>query len=456
MIARARETDDLLEMPPHNAEAERRALGSMLLDNDCIDDVLAICSGADFFGGAHARLFEAIREVHSAGVPVNSVAVAEHLMARGQYDRLGGDDFLAETLAATPSAVDAAYYAGIVREKAIMRRLIEASGAAERDARSGMLTADQALAAAEARLADVADGRTSDGAVPLSVVLPEAMGRIRAREAGEVAGVPTGLADLDTPMGGGLADGELVILAARPSMGKTALAMHIAANAAVERRTPTAFYSMEMSRRELGERLYCSRAGLASDLLKRPWLMADEHWRALDRASAAMADAPLYIDERRGWDVGSLSADARRLRRRHGLGLVVVDYLQLMEAEPGMDRGVSRQEQVARLSRRLKILAGNLGVPVLALSQLNRKAEDREDRRPRMSDLRESGALEQDADVVLLIHRPERYDPNDKPGVAEVQIAKQRNGPAGEWVELAFAQPTGRFSDYEQPPATNF
>ncbi len=441
-------------MPPQNIEAEQCVLGSLMLYEDCVHDVVQLLSPDCFLRDAHRKLFETILELYNAGKTIDPVIVRDELQRRGylQEPGTGGltTEYLAELLTKVPTAAHALHYAQIVREKAIARRLIQVGTEIVQEAYDPGTDPDELLSEAERKIFDIAQHRLVGETQRLSDVLALAFDRIDERAGrGEhvISGLPTGFFDLDD-LTSGLQNSELIIIAARPSVGKTALAMNIAEHVAVDEGKAVLFVSLEQSRIELVERLLCSRARMDSHRLRSGRISSDDI-RRLQQAADQMMGAPLFIDDTPGRNMLQITATARRLKRQHDLRLVVIDYLQLIEPDNLRD---SRQEQIARISRRLKMLARDLQIPVIALSQLNRSLELREGHRPRLADLRESGSIEQDADVVLLLHRPELYDQEAEPGLAEVIVAKQRNGPTGT-VKLSFLKQYTRFENYHPLPS---
>lgn len=447
-------------LPPQNIEAELGALGGMLLDDQTIDDVMLTVAPGDFYRDSHQRLCEAIYAVHATGTPVDTNTVYDRLLV----DVPGLDDDAAlevikQAATSVPHAANARFYAGIVREKSDKRRLIEAANTMLRDGYGNQHTAEEVRDRAGTALDAIGDRDAGDEPMAVAVALDAAMERIRLRGEGEVSGVPTGYEPLDGMLGGCLGDGTLTILAARPSMGKSALALGICEHAALSGGAPVLFLSLEMGEAEIGERLISGRAGVDGMRLKKPWQLDGRDHAAIARARAEIAASRLKIDPEPVRSMAAISAVARRARRKDGIALLVIDYIQLIDGTGDGERGSSRQEVVSTISRRLKTLARKLNIPILALAQLNRLVEARDGHRPRMSDLRESGSLEQDADNVILVHRPDYYDPNDKPGIAEIIVAKSRNGPVGH-VELAFVKPLARFReitpDFGAIPAGDF
>jgi len=431
-------------LPPQNLEAEQGVLGSILLDNEVVHDVVATLKVEDFYRDTHQIIYRAIRDLYDLGKPVDGLTLSDALLKRGELEVVGGDEALSELVESVPHAANAKYYADIVRQKSISRKLIESANEILRDGYSNNFTAETLLEKAEQKIFEIAGDQVQGDTVELIHVLKEAMDRIEARTLSKhsVGGVSTGYFELDDYMGG-LQPGQLIILAARPSMGKTALALNFCDHAGVTGKVPLLFVSLEMGRVELVERLLCARARVDGKKLRTGQGLGTREMGMLGKGYSELHTAQLFIDDTPARNMLQVTANARRLKLRHNIGLIVVDYIQLVESEESRD---SRQEQIAKISRRMKTLARELELPVIALSQLNRAVENREDRRPRMADLRESGAIEQDADVVLLIHRPEYYDPNDQPGIAEVIIAKNRNGATGT-VKLTFLKNITRFEN---------
>jgi replicative DNA helicase len=431
-------------LPPQNLEAERGVLGAILLNNDVLHDIVSFLEAPDFYRDAHQVLYKTICELYDLGKAVDAVTLADELIRREQFEAIGGDEMLAEILNSVPHAANAKYHADIVRQKSVSRQLIEAATDILRDGYSNRFTAEELLESAERTIFNIAEDRTKGDTHDIKDVITQAMERVsnRAEQRHAVTGVGTGFFELDDVTGGFQA-GQLIILAARPSMGKTAFALNICEDAAVQNQVATLFISLEMGHLELGERLLWSRARVDSGKLRTGHNLGTRELTALGKVIGELSTAPIFIDDTSSRNMLQITASARRLKRRQNLGLIVLDYIQLVDSDDSRD---SRQEQIAKISRRLKTLARDLEVPVIALSQLNRAVENREDRRPRMADLRESGAIEQDADMVVLLHRPEYYDPNDQPGIAEAIVAKNRNGPTGT-VKLTFLKSITRFEN---------
>jgi replicative DNA helicase len=441
-------TELLDRLPPQNLEAERGVLGSMLLDPDLCDEVAMILRPADFYLPHHQSLFSHVLAMHNDGLRVDAMLLVERLRKFNDLEAIGGISYLGEVADSVPTAANASHYAQIVRDKATLRSLIHASTEILRDAYDQSLESREMLARAEEKVFRILEEQGTGDLAPLEDVLHEALKRIddRLQKGGGVGGMPTGFTDLDS-MTGGLHEGELVILAARPSMGKTALATNIADHVAVEGGRTTLFVSLEMSRLELAERMICANGRINGHKLRNGFISPTDRAK-LVTTTATMSSAPLFIDDSPSRTMTEIAATARRLKRREKLALVVIDYLQLIEPDNSKD---PRQEQVAKIARRLKALARELKLPVLCLAQLNRQAEVSKDNRPRLSHLRESGAIEQDADVVMFVHRDEYYMNNDEDrarvaGQADLIIAKQRNGPTGD-VKVAWLQDYTRFEN---------
>jgi replicative DNA helicase len=442
---------------PANVDAERAVLGSILLKPDCCDDVSLLVRPDDFADEAHQVLYGHLLALHESGKRIDVTIVLELLRTKGDLDRIGGTSALASVVEAVPHAAHATYYAQIVRDKSLLRSLIDAGTDILREAYDSVDEPRQLLARAEERIFAILEQRSSADAQPIQSVLENVLQRMDARMQHDhaIGGVETGFTDLDT-LCGGLHNSELIILAARPSMGKTAFAMNIAEHVSIDLRQPVLFVSLEMAAMELADRLLCSSAQVNGHRL-RNGTISQEDRRRLVQKSSEISSAPLYIDDSPGRTLTEIAAVARRLKRRQGLALVVIDYLQLIEPDNPRD---PRQEQVARIARRLKGMSRELDIPVMCLAQLNRQAEVSRDNRPRLHHLRESGAIEQDADVVMFVHREEYYQTNDEDrervkGAAEIIISKQRNGPIGD-VKLLWQHDYTRFVNLEHRPYDEF
>jgi replicative DNA helicase len=432
-------------LPPQNRDAERSVLGSMLRDNGVIDDVVQIIRAESFYADAHQQIYQAMVALRDQNHPVDLVTLADELRQRGQIENIGGYPYLGELWDAAPTAANAVYYARIVQDHAITRHLIHASTEILRDAYDQAQPATELLEDAERKIMAVAQLGIEGQTYTLEQALAAAYDRIDTRNQGDqmsMGGIPTGFIDLDE-ITAGLHEQEMIIVAARPSVGKTSFALGLTRNIAVDSGLPVFFVSLEQSRIELAERLLCSQARVDSHKLRKGNLN-QEDMTALIAAGGVLRGAKLFIDDSPGQSMLRIGANARRLKSRHGLRLVVIDYLQLIEPDNRRD---PRQEQVAQISRRIKFLAKELNIPVVALAQVNRASEDRQDHRPRLADLRESGSIEQDSDTVLMLHRPDRYEPGQHEGVVEVIVAKQRNGPTGE-ITLAYIKQYMRFENF--------
>ncbi len=437
----------LQRQPPFDLEAEMGVLGSILLLPEVSDDIASL-KADDFYDDANRKIYDNLREMHDGGDKIDVTLLVSRLRTAGDYEKVGGASYLARLSGAVPNAAHAVYYAGIVSEKAVYRKLIESSTEILRDAYDQSCTAKELCSQAEQKVFAIMDGRSAQSVHAISDVLHQAMDRMEARMNDDFVdgAAETGLSRFDE-MTGGLHTGELIILAARPSMGKTALAMNIGEHVSIEQDSPVLFVSLEMSGIELADRMLCSLARVNGHRLRNGTISSEDRDRLIRKANE-ISQAPLFVDDSASRTVSEIAAAARRIKRREKrLGLVVVDYLQLIEPDNSRD---PRQEQVAKIARRLKGLARELEVPLLCLSQLNRQAEDSKDHRPKLSHLRESGAIEQDADVVMFVHREEYYhrgeDRAQYAGQAELIIAKQRNGPIGD-VELTWEADFTRFSD---------
>jgi len=456
---RAENTDPqllALKVPPHSIEAEQSLLGALLLDNQAFDRVADLVTGEDFYRDDHRRLWRHIARLIEASRPADVVTVSESVEASEDKDKTGGPAYLGALAQNTPSALNVRRYAELVRERAVQRRLAQvATGIAEEALNPGGKEVGQLLDEAESKIFQIAESgaRRDQGLLEIKPVLAKVFERIdhlyHRENPSDVTGVPTGYTKIDQ-MTSGLQSGDLVIIAARPSMGKTALALNIAEHVAVDNGLPVAIFSMEMSSTQLAMRMLGSIARVDQHKM-RTGRLNDKEWGDLSDAMAKLHETPLFIDEGGALTALEVRARARRLKRQYSkLGLIVIDYLQLMAAS---SQGENRATEISEISRSLKAMAKELDVPVVALSQLNRAVDQRPDRRPVMSDLRESGAIEQDADVIMFIYREVVYKPDlpeDQRGFAEVIIGKQRNGPIGT-IKLTFLGQHTRFENYQDP-----
>ena len=423
------ERDEALSgrVPPQDLSAEQAVLGAMLLSKDAIADVLEIVRGHDFYMPRHESVFEAILELHAHGEPADPITVAAELDKRGQLGRVGGPVYLAELVGLVSIAANASYYAEIVRDKAVLRRLVEASMKIAQLSYQGQGDVRDIVDVAQQAVYEVTSGSISEDYQPLHDLLEPTFDEMEAiaSHGGALSGVPTGFIDLDE-LTNGLHPGQMVIVAARPSLGKSTLGLDFARAAAVKHGMATAFFSLEMSKTEIVMRLLAAEATVHLSHI-RGGNMTDDDWERINARMGLIEKAPLYIDDSPNLTMMEIRSKARRLKQRHGLRLVIIDYMQLMSSGKKVE---SRQLEVSEFSRQVKLLAKELDVPVVALSQLNRGPEARADKKPLLSDLRESGSLEQDADVVILLHREDVYDrDSDRAGEADFIVAKHRNGP---------------------------
>ncbi len=439
----------MLDRPlPYDREAEVGVLGSMMLLPDVIDDVVLLLRSPEFYDEAHQKVFTHLVEMHEEGKKVDLTLLIDRLKANGDFEKVGGAAYLGKLINAVPNAAHASYYAEIVRNKATYRAMIQAGTEILRDAYYEAQPAKELLSQAEQRIFSILDDRSQHAFKPLKDLLHDSLNRIDARQAGTHAagGCESGFDRLDEQTSG-LHDGELIVLAARPSMGKTAFALNVAANVAIRQQVPTLFVSLEMSAIELTDRLLCAEARVNSHRMRAGTLSVDDQ-KALIEVANKISSSPFFVDDAPARTVTEIAAGARRIQRREGrLGLIVLDYLQLLEPDNPRD---PRQEQVSRMTRRLKGLAREMKVPIVCLAQLNRQTEASKDNIPRLSHLRESGAIEQDADVVMFVHREEYYQhgeaKKDFEGKAQIIVAKQRNGPVGD-IDLAWFKEFTRFDN---------
>jgi replicative DNA helicase len=443
--------------PPYSEDAEQAVLGAMLLDADAIVRALEMVDESMFYSERHRRIFHAMYTITQAGSVVDPLTLSEQLERNGLLQGAGGKDYIGVLLYVVPTAANIEYHLKIVKEYALRRRLIEVAQGLVQEAHESPADASELMDLAEHRIFQVSQQRGSDGFTRIKELLWPAMEKIESlREGGMLTGVPSGFKDLDT-LTLGFQPSDLVIIAARPSMGKTAFVLNIAQHAAVECNLPTAIFSLEMSKDSLVQRMLASEGYIDAQRLRNGKLTSQDHSN-LAKAAALLGQAPIWIDDTPGLTLLEIRSRARRLKSSADIKMVIVDYLQLVQGPPGVE---SRQQEISQISRSLKILAKELNVPVVALSQLSRASEQRVDKRPQLSDLRESGAIEQDADVVMFIYRQEMYDrpvdetgkvvttPDGTPieGLAEVIIGKQRNGPTG-FARLNFRKQFTRFENF--------
>ena len=436
---------------PHDDVAEQSVLGGMLLSKDAIADVVESLRASDFYKPAHETIYEAILSLYGHGSPADAITVADELKKRGELTRVGGAAYLHTLIASVPTAANAQYYAEIVKEHAIMRRLIEAGTKIAQLGYANETEVDTLVDQAQAEIYAVTDGNAKEDYLSFSEALEATMREIDANSnrPDGVYGVPTDFIELDE-LTGGLHGGQMIVIAARPGVGKSTLALDIARSAAIHHHMATVFFSLEMSRTELAMRVLSAEGKISMGRLKKGDLDT-EGWTNLATLQGRIDSAPLFIDDSPNMTLMEIRAKCRRLKQRNDLKLVVLDYLQLMSSGKKVE---SRQQEVSEFSRSLKLLAKELDVTVIALSQLNRGSEQRTDKRPMVSDLRESGSIEQDADIVILLHREDMYNPeSDRVGEADMIIAKHRGGPT-RTIPLAFSGKYSRFNNManEAPP----
>lgn len=433
-----------LTLPPQSLEAEESIISSILIDNSSLLDIVQILSPEDFYKTAHQKVYSAIIDLFSKSEPVDLVTLTNVLRAKGQIEDIGGASYLAALLDTVPLAVNAPHYAKIIHDKACLRRLIEKANLITRRCFEHSGDVDEVLDFAETSIFEISESKIRPSFYPLKKIIESNIDTLEERQGNKtlVTGVSTGFRQLDN-LTSGLQNSDLIILAARPSMGKTAFALNIARNAAIDSNVPTAIFSLEMSKEQLSMRLLCAEARIDSSRLRTGFFRNDD-WPKLTQAASTLSDAPIYIDDSADISAVEIRAKSRRLKMEKDLGLIIIDYIQLMQSAHSSER---RDLEISEISRSMKALAKEINVPVIGLSQLNRKLEERSDKRPQLSDLRESGALEQDADLVMFIYRDEVYnkkEDNPNKGTAEIIIAKQRNGPIGT-TTLAFLKSYTRF-----------
>ena len=444
--------------PPHSLEAEKGVIGAVLIDPRICDDIAAIVHAEDFYSEVNKRLYKHLTELYNSGSGIDVTILLDRLEHAGDLVEIGGEAYIAQVASEVQVAAHAPHYASIIRDKAILRDLIHTSAEILRSAYEPTHAPREIVSRAEEKIFALSDSRSGDQFAGMFDVIDETLGIINARMEGKSDGIPTGFIDFDALTSGGFHPSELIVLAARPAMGKTALATNIADHVAVVEKIPTLMVSLEMSRTELAQRMLCARGRIDGKTLKGSYLSAVE-LQHLNRAANELGQAPLFIDDSPSRTVSEIGAVARRIKRKEdALGLIVIDYLGLIEPDTPSDQ---RQEQVAKIARRLKGLARELKVPILCLAQLNRQTETAKDNKPRLSHLRESGAIEQDADVVMFVHREEYYCSREDAatkkiaGQADLIIAKQRNGPVDD-VKLAWLGQYTLFENLGQQPHDEF
>lgn len=426
--------DSLHKVPPQNTEAEQSVLGGILIENEALNRVLEILNCEDFYRDAHRKIFKSMIALSEKNEPSDLVTLTNELNYQNLLEEIGGASYLASLIDSVPTAANIEYYAKIVKEKAILRKLIQAATEIVTQSYEDRGDVDAFVDDAERLIFQISEHRVRPSFYPIKDIIKESFKTIeRLYEKKElITGIPSGFKDLDRKTAGFQA-ADLIIVAGRPGMGKTAFCLNVAQYAAIEAKIPVAIFSLEMSKEQLALRMLCSEAEVDGQKLRSGFL-GESDWPKLTLAAGNLSEAPLFIDDTPAITNLEIRAKARRLKAEYGLGLVIVDYLQLMKGR----RAERREQEISEISRSLKALAKELSIPVIAISQLSRKTEDRPNRRPQLADLRESGAIEQDADVIIFIYREEFYR-QDTPnkGIAEIIIGKQRNGPTGK-VDLAF------------------
>ena len=428
-------------LPPHSIEAEMCLLGSMMLEKDIVGQAVRLVDREAFYQADHQIIFDVLVKLYEMNRPIDAVILFEELVKRQLLEEVGGKGYIGQILNSVPSAAHGMHYAGIVREKAMLRQLIGASNDILRAAYAPYEAAEMVLDKAEKRIFEIAEKKVGGAMEPMEKVLHEVFEMIENR--GQ-RGLETGFHEMDDMLNG-LQKGEMIIVAARPSMGKTALAMNMIEHIAADLRMPCAIFSLEMSKQQLAQRMLCSRGQIDAHKLRKGMLNSQEYTK-LATVVGELAKAPIWVDDSASLTPLDLRAKARRLKLQHDVKCIMIDYMQLMD-NPGPE---SRQQQITEISRAVKSVARELNIPVICLSQLNRASEGRDGHRPRMSDLRESGSIEQDADVVMILHREDYYkmsEPDFQPdNIAEIIVAKQRNGPTGT-IKLTFLNKTVRFEN---------
>ncbi|MFO8088210.1 MAG: replicative DNA helicase [Desulfatiglandaceae bacterium] len=453
-MARAKDKNvtSTTKIPPHNIEAEQAVLGGVLINNEALNSLMDILAPGDFYREAHAFLYEGMLELYTIGEPIDVITLSRTIAKKGLTEKTGGNEYLASLVDAVSTSAGIVHHASIIKDLSVRRKLIAQCSTISDSCFQEWGETEALLEMAEQSIFDIAEEQINEGFQPLNDVIRSSFKKLESVAGfdGYVTGIPSGFKDFDAYTSG-LQPSDLIIIAARPSMGKTALALNIALNAAKQTGKAVAVFSLEMSRQQLGIRLLGADARINAAKLRTGYL-AENDWDRLTDSANRLAELPIYIDDSSGASALEMKAKCRRLKKRNDLALVIIDYLQLIQ---GRRNAESRQIEISETSRMLKALAKDLSVPVIALSQLNRKVEDRPNKRPQMADLRESGAIEQDADVIAFIYRDEVYhqDSETNRNIAEIIIGKQRNGPTGAF-KLTFIKEFTLFQDHtaEVPP----
>jgi replicative DNA helicase len=441
-----------LKVPPHNMEAEQTILGGVLMNNDALNQIMDVLSPDDFYREAHAILFEGMVGLYNRGDPIDVITLSQFLGEKSSLEKVGGNSYLGSLVRAVSTSAGITYHAQIVKDLSVRRKLIGQCSTISESCFQDWERIEDLLELAEQSIFDIAEEQIKEGFQSLEEVIKGSFKKLEsvAEFEGFVTGMPTGFTDFDRYTAG-LQPADLIIIAGRPSMGKTALALNIGYHAAQKTKRAVAIFSLEMSKQQLGMRMLGFDASIDATKLRTGFLR-DKEWEQLTEAANRLSELPLFIDDSSGISVLEMKAKCRRLKKKHDLALVIVDYLQLLQ---GRRSAESRQLEISEISRSLKALAKDLNVPVVALSQLNRKVEDRPNKRPQLADLRESGAIEQDADVIAFIYRDELYHPqsDENRNLAEIILAKQRNGPTG-FFKLTFQKELTRFRNYTEEELT--
>lgn len=442
-------------VPPQNLEAEQAVLGAVLLQSEALITAMERVQTEDFYDKTHQMIYEVMVQLGEENQPIDLVTLTSRLQDKGQLEEIGGVSYLAKLARAVPTAANVDYYAQIIEEKSMLRRLIRTATQIVSEGYTGGEDVSGMLSEAERRILEISNRRTGSGFIAIRDVLMEVFEKVEGlyQNRGNTTGIPSGFVDLDK-MTSGFQRNDLIIVAARPSVGKTAFALNIAQNVAIRAKETVAIFSLEMSAPQLVQRMICAEANLDANVMRNGDFKGDEDWSKLTMGIAALSEAEIYIDDTPGVTVADIRAKCRRLKKEKGLGMILIDYLQLIHGRG--KAGENRQQEVSEISRTLKQIARELEVPVIALSQLSRGVEQRQDKRPMMSDLRESGSIEQDADIVAFLYRDDYYNQEtEKKNIIEIIIAKQRNGPVGT-VELVFLKNFNKFVNYERTHSDAF
>ncbi len=439
---------DIGKIPPHDTEAEQAVLGSMLTDQDAVIDAIEVLKPEDFYREDNKYIYEAILNLYNKAEPIDIITVKSELISMGKFEVIGGFEYLGILPDKVPLVANAERYIKIVEEKSLLRKLIKASNEIVELGYAQNEEIEMVMDQAEKKIFDIMQGKNQKGFSAIKDVLIESFAQIEKlyNQKEPITGVPTGFADLDYKTAG-LHNSDLILVAARPAMGKSAFALNIATNAAINAKVPVAIFNLEMSKSQLVNRMLCSEAMVDSNKIRTGKIEEDD-WVKLATALGPLSEAPIYIDDTAGITIQEIRAKCRKLKLEKNIGLVVIDYLQLIQGSG--KRNASREQEISEISRSLKILAKELDIPVIALSQLSRAAEQRADHRPMLSDLRESGAIEQDADIVMFLYRDDYYNPDsEKKNIAEVILAKHRAGSTGT-IELLWMGSYTKFANIER------